>query len=218
MSAITFEPVNDEYYWGYYSDFKVLIMARNGYINATQMCQDGGKRYRNWLRNQSSKELITEVAMSALLRANLIIIKNVKGVNEYRGTYVHPDLIPHIAMWISPSHAVKVSKILLEYYLIGEKEKNAIVVHQKESEIDELKSMIARMEAKSDAALKDLSNEVSKLSLDNRITHERLDTIVEDRVVRHDPLLIRLLFMNRLIKDRTDFISFAYRDVDLKQL
>ena len=67
------------------------------------------------------------------------------------------------------------------------KEKNAVVVHQKESEISELKSMIARMEAKSDAALKDLSNEVSKLSLDNRITHEKLDAVVEDRVVRHDP-------------------------------
>lgn len=42
MSVITFESV-DEYYWGKYAEFKVLIMARNGYINATKMCKDGGK-------------------------------------------------------------------------------------------------------------------------------------------------------------------------------
>jgi hypothetical protein len=32
--------------------------------------------------------------------------------NELRGTYAHPDLVPHIASWASAEFALKVSKIV----------------------------------------------------------------------------------------------------------
>ena len=31
---------------------------RNGYINATKLCKDGGKKYNDWFRLDNSKELI----------------------------------------------------------------------------------------------------------------------------------------------------------------
>ncbi len=45
-------------------------------------------------------------------------IKIIKGgvVDIIRGTYVHPLLIPHIASWISPEFAIKVSEIV-NYHL-----------------------------------------------------------------------------------------------------
>jgi hypothetical protein len=45
-------------------------------------------------------------------------------VVEIRGTYAHPDLVPHIACWVSPDFAVKVSKIVNAH--IVRKYKNAL--------------------------------------------------------------------------------------------
>jgi hypothetical protein len=33
---IVFKDINDDYAWGKYGDFKVIIMKENGYINATK--------------------------------------------------------------------------------------------------------------------------------------------------------------------------------------
>ena len=33
------------------------------------------------------------------------------------GTYCHPFLIPHIACWVSPDFALKVSEIVNRYYI-----------------------------------------------------------------------------------------------------
>ena len=126
------------------------------------------------------------------------------GPYEFRGTYVHLDLIPHIACWISASFALKVSKIVNEYRI---KEANSKLqqkdqeIEQKDNQIEELKAMMQAILKDTGNLLKrndnleakviDLTDEISKLSLDNEITHEMLDnvqndleTIIEDRVVR----------------------------------
>ena len=41
-----------------YGDFKVIMMKDSGYINATKLCRDGGKQFKNWFRLDASKELI----------------------------------------------------------------------------------------------------------------------------------------------------------------
>jgi KilA-N domain len=43
------------------------------------------------------------ISLYFVFRAELALIKNMSGSYEYRGTYVHPDLIPSIASWISPA-------------------------------------------------------------------------------------------------------------------
>lgn len=72
MPAITFELIDNQYEWGYYSDFKFLIMAQNGYIIATKLCQDGNKRFRNWLNNDYTVNLVNELESSAI---NLVVGK-----------------------------------------------------------------------------------------------------------------------------------------------
>ncbi|GAB5594051.1 hypothetical protein Unana1_08951 [Umbelopsis nana] len=197
MPGITFEPVDNHYEWGTYFEFKVLIMSRNGYINATKMCQDDNKQFRFWLQNDSSKELLDELERSENIPSDLVMIKIGTGSNDYRGTYVHPDLVPSIAGWISAAFALKVNRIVNEYRLKEEKK----LIAEKDDKI-------SKLEAKLDAILKDtgkilkcnedLADEMSKLSLDNQITHEKLDDVqgsldgvqntldivVEDRVVR----------------------------------
>src|ERR1700733_16049915 len=170
MPAITFESIDNQYEWGYYFNFKVLIMTKNCYINATKMCKDEGKRFDNWLRNQGSEELIDAFMKSPHIRGNIIITIS-SGINEYRGTYVHRKLITHIASWISPIIAEKVSDIVEEYLLKEEKMKHALIIQGKDDKIDELLKICKINNEKLD----NMSLEMSKLSLDNQITHEKLD-------------------------------------------
>jgi hypothetical protein len=194
MPAITFQSVDNEYEWGTYFDFKVLIMSRNGYVNATKMCNDEGKKFRYWLENQTSKDYISYVQSVEDIPADLIMIKNGVGSNDYRGTYVHPDLITHIAFWISSSFAHKVTKIMKEYNKKEENMKHSITIKEKDETIDKqaienmsLKDMLKKTLENTERILSknnDLSIEMSKLSLDNQITHEMLNIVVEDRVVK----------------------------------
>lgn len=216
MPGITFEPVNNHYEWGYYFEFKVLIMTQNGYINATKMCQDGGKRFDNWLKNQGSKELIDELIGSPTIRGDVITTIG-SGPNDFRGTYVHRKLITHIASWVSPVFALKVSDIVEEYLL---KEQRKLIAEKDDT--------ISKLEAKLDAILKDtgkilkrnedLADEMSKLSLDNQITHKKLgdvqsslDIVVEDRVVRpKDESVMNILVIYESIDQGTN-IFYIFR-------
>ena len=99
--------INDDYYWGNYFDLKVIIMKENGYINATRLYKDNNKRFDNWLRRESSKQLLNEISKKENISKDLILIKNMKGANDTRGTYVHTGLMFSIVSWISPKHARK---------------------------------------------------------------------------------------------------------------
>jgi KilA-N domain/Protein of unknown function (DUF3627) len=182
MPAITFQSVDNEYEWGTYFDLEVLIMTRNSYFNATKLCKDNGKRFNNWLRNQGSDELIR----STHFRDQPIITIST-GLNDYRGTYVPRKLITHIASWISTDIACKVHDIVEEYLLKEEKIKHSLVTKGKDDRIDELLK-ICKL---NDKKLDNMSLEMSKLSLENKITHEKLDIaqdtldiVVEDRVIK----------------------------------
>ena len=37
----------------------MVMMKDCGYVNATQLCKDGGKRFDNWLRLEHAKDLLT---------------------------------------------------------------------------------------------------------------------------------------------------------------
>lgn len=190
MPAITFQPVDNEYERGTYFNLKVLIMTRNGYFNATKLCQNEGKQFRFWLQNDHTKELFDKLERSDGIPSHLAMIKIGTGLNDYRGTYVHRKLITQVASWISVDIAFKVHDIVEEYLLKKEKR----IIHEKNNEISRLKDVILRMESKNDIAFNDikttvtdLTDNISKLSLDNKITHDKLNKVqgtLEDRVVK----------------------------------
>ena len=60
LSEIIYENVTAEYGLGKYGDFKVLIRRKDGYINATKLCKDGGRRFSHWVENERSRELLSE--------------------------------------------------------------------------------------------------------------------------------------------------------------
>jgi hypothetical protein len=50
LSELIYEPVNEEYGWGLYGEFRVLIRRKDGYVNVTKLCKDGGKELSDWTR------------------------------------------------------------------------------------------------------------------------------------------------------------------------
>jgi hypothetical protein len=115
LSSTITETINDDFGRAKYLEHDVIIMRKNGYVNITKLCQQYGKLFKNWLGNDSSKELVSFVSSLAEISADVLMVL-VKGgqLPETRGTYVHPRLAPHIASWISPKVGVIVADIVNE--------------------------------------------------------------------------------------------------------
>lgn len=85
----------------------------SGYVNATQLCKTSGKRLANWTRLDRSKAYVAALSRSAQIRADLLIVSNEsEGVNDERGTWVHPEVAISIATWISPEFEVWANRTL----------------------------------------------------------------------------------------------------------
>ena len=229
---ICFEKINDEYSWAKYGDFKVIMMIKNGYINATNLCNDtetkngAKKEFKRWKNNSYAKELMEEIAddqnrSSDFSTASgkkssedllIPITSGSKNLTLIRGTYAHPDLIPHIASWASPSFAVKVSKIV-KGYLIKQaiKEKNKTIQKQKDKiddltdKIDEVltnnKELLTNNKEQS-STIDKMNNRVKMLLKKNDEMYDqnedilgKIDTISNERVVstgnsNHDHMFV----------------------------
>ncbi len=124
ITKLEYEKIDNVYSKAKYAGFDVIMNMESGYINATKLCTDGGKHMKKWLENAGNKDLIKyfeETFQSSAQIRSKLLITNMAGSYILRGTYVHPDLIPHIASWVSPAFAYKVSKIV-NNFLIREKE------------------------------------------------------------------------------------------------
>jgi len=163
LNQIIFEHIDDKYAYGKYGDFKVIMMTKNRYINATKLCKEYGKEFFNWKQNKNNQELINEVEIDiysalGIPRAeenkSFIIING--GKNQLsKGTYVHELLIPHIASWISSKFAVKVSKIV-----------NSFIANEYINEIKDKNNKICNLEEKLNIIIED--------NKETKITNEKL--------------------------------------------
>ena len=145
IREICFEKINDDFSYGCYGGFKVIIMMKNGYINCTHLCKyiadkTGSKKpFGHWTTNNNAKALIKEVSSQCgIQHGDLMHIIAGGQITVIRGTYVHPDLVPHIASWASPKFAIKVSRIVNEFLAKEEKDKRERLLQKKNDKIDEL--------------------------------------------------------------------------------
>jgi len=81
------------------------------YINATELCQAGGKLFGQWFRLDSTKELIRTLSSDVGIHTSLLVeTKRGQSSNFKQGSWIHPDLAIQLAQWISPSFALQVSR------------------------------------------------------------------------------------------------------------
>ncbi|KAA6360959.1 MAG: hypothetical protein EZS28_043514, partial [Streblomastix strix] len=117
VKTTTQTSTNETFINASYNGMNILMRKSDGYINATQFCDQYYKRFRNLLRKEQWRDYLVEETKdlsSARIRAHGLIDEDTnKGyTNEYRGYYVHPNLINYIAAWICPKYAVYVRKIM----------------------------------------------------------------------------------------------------------
>ncbi len=102
----------------------VNIISRDsdGFINATELCKAGNKKFNHWYELQTTKKIITELE-DEILNTGIPVFKSViseKGKNG--GSWIHPDLAVQLAQWISPQFAIKVSRWTRELMMTGKVE------------------------------------------------------------------------------------------------
>ena len=202
LKDIAFEDINDEYCYGQYADFKVIMMKKNGYINATKMCKyisdeiNVKKQFVDWNRTQQAKELMDASSNATgypVASLTITIGTSDPKIAVIRGTYANPKLIPHIASWASPKFAVRISDIVTEYFNKKELEKHERLLKKKDDKIDELKAMmkeqseeIKKQTEKIDNLLhknKKISRKLSHVRDQNSELIDKIDNISENRVV-----------------------------------
>ena len=142
-----------------------VIMYRESdkYINATQLCKAGNKKFNDWFRLDSTKELINQLEKNLnILNYKIIdltkskttseainpasqLVESKKGnsLNFEQGTWIHPDLAIQLAQWINPKFAIQVSCWIRNLFIHGKVEIEQIV-KDKEKKIKILQDMILK--------------------------------------------------------------------------
>jgi hypothetical protein len=158
---------------GNYCGIEVIILKENGYINASKLCLNAGKNYCDWTRISKAKELI-EYYNSHTQECGCVSVSILDVPNELRGTYVHPKLVPHIAMWVSLEFADKVSDIVNGWVIKEYK-------YQMESKLNKKRIKISDLNEKLDRIVKQNETTLSKLDESNYMLEETLDELVETK-------------------------------------
>jgi hypothetical protein len=121
---------------------EIVIPTRyiDNYVNLTEMCRAGGKKFNDWRRLEKTKEFLDTLSTSAGIPADLLIKVISRGPNEQRGSWGHPQVAVNVAQWISSKFDVEVSRHILELYTTGSTEiKNFELNQQLENKNEKIK-------------------------------------------------------------------------------
>jgi len=123
------------------NDVVIVSRSEDNYINATQLCQAGGKKFSHWHSLDTTKELIKELSKNegdsdaGIPASQLLDIKKGNSNNFIQGTWIHPDLAIQLAQWISPKFALQVSKWVRTLFTTGTISVDVKLLEDKEKEI-----------------------------------------------------------------------------------
>lgn len=81
----------------------------DGYISATKMCQSAGKMWGHYNAVEGNQAFRIALAASIGSPVEALVQSILDGSLHLRGTWVHPRIATHLAMWISTEFEVKVS-------------------------------------------------------------------------------------------------------------
>lgn len=97
----------------------VYQRASDGYFNATAMCQAAGKRLNDYTRLAHTVEFLEVLSSATGNPVADLVISNMGGMPDVKGTWVHPDVAIHLAQWCSAKFAVQVSRWVREWFTTG---------------------------------------------------------------------------------------------------
>jgi len=171
LSEVCYEQINENFWYAMFGEVKLIIDRNTGYFNATKLCQDGGKEFKNWARNKSSQELIQYIVTveKATARIRAIgpqyAVKGGKDVQNEKvsGTYVSDNLILAIASWLSPEFYVKCNNIIKHYFISEYKNQ----LQEAERMVNSMREEVMRKTEK----LNSIINDVAVKTKDDGLMH-----------------------------------------------
>jgi len=150
LDSIVIEEINEEVEYSNITLNNVVITSRpiDHYVNATQLCQAGGKKFSHWFSLETTKELMNELSADAEIPASGLV-ETKRGGNDKsnQGSWIHPDLSIQLAQWISPKFAIQVSKWIRTLFSDGSIEIDLSLMKEKETEMREKDSRIKKLES-----------------------------------------------------------------------
>ena len=116
-----------------FNDVELTFRTSDGFVNATKLCNLGGKHWKHYFELDGTKRFLTELNRTVAKATKASegttdLVKTNRTGN--RGTWVHPRVAIDLAQWISPSFKVAVVT-LVERYATGQvttEESQAVVV------------------------------------------------------------------------------------------
>jgi hypothetical protein len=133
------------------NNVNIISRPEDNYINATQLCQAGNKKFSHWISLDSTKELINELECDAGIPASqLIDSKKSDSSNIIQGKWIHPDLAIQLAQWISSKFALLVSKWIRSLFTNGYVELNLKLLKNKDEQIKLLQNICMKKQKRTD--------------------------------------------------------------------
>jgi len=121
LNDICYEQIKDNFYYGKFGEFRLVIDKNTGCFNATKLCKEGNKDFNQWKRLERVKELLKFYENSHVDPHSYFY--EIKGGNKNvisaktTGQYVQKEFILDIASWISPAFYFKCSKIVNYFFI-----------------------------------------------------------------------------------------------------
>jgi SMC interacting uncharacterized protein involved in chromosome segregation len=171
LTECTYECIKDTFYYGLFGDFKLVIDKATGYFNATKLCIDGGKNYRNWSRLEKSKNMVEYYQKSCRSYMSGSFLYEVKLQNndllnkKITGTYVPKELILDIASWISIEFYDKCNKVVINHFI---KEFKKMDKTKFKNKIKEVERQMEEMTLKHDEEIKVKDDKIDQLLDSNK--------------------------------------------------
>jgi len=123
-----------------FHDATIRQRSSDGYLNATDMCQAVDKLFADYKRLKNTQEYLETYSLT--MGIPIIKIIEVKS-GRYGGTWIHPKVAIHLAIWCDPNFAVMVSEWVYELLTKGSvsldpKQEIALFAQGKADELDKL--------------------------------------------------------------------------------
>jgi hypothetical protein len=88
---------------------------KDGYINATAMCQSAGRPWSRYWELPAAKAFAHELSLDLGIPISTLIQSMKGGDIRFQGTWVHPQVAINLAQWLSAKFAVQVSQWVYDW-------------------------------------------------------------------------------------------------------
>ena len=96
---------------------------KDGYVNATAMCQATSKQIHHYFDNKATNEFLDALSANLGIPRSALVLTRKGGKPESQGTWVHPQVAINLGQWCSPQFAVLVSRWVMDWMTAETKRK-----------------------------------------------------------------------------------------------